>query len=116
VSGLLEIIRTFWPIFVVVVGLAAGGCVWWLKGQFASKAELERLKIDVATVHDHETRIKVLEENSHQSPTRQELQEDIATLAERMRGVEVGQEGIQRQLGTANQHLQILVERAVRVA
>lgn len=111
----LELIRTFWPIFLVVVTLAAGGAIWWAKGQFAGKADFDALKRKGEDgLHDHEARIRVLEEHSAQSPTRQELQEDISQLAERMGRVEAGQEGITRQLGTANNYLQMLVERGMQ--
>jgi hypothetical protein len=111
----LELIRTFWPIFLVVATLAAGGAVWWARGQFAGKADFDAHKREgEVTRHEHDTRLRVLEEHVGQSPTRQELQEDISQLSERMGRVEAGQEGINRQLGTANNYLQMLVERGMQ--
>jgi hypothetical protein len=116
----LEYIRTFWPIGVAVSCLVAGILVLWLKSGFATRESINKVhgRIDgiaVSTSSNGE-RIKHLEDAFGSSPSRHELQEDIAALSARMSAVEAGMGGIQNQLKTTNNYLHTLVENGLKGA
>ena len=107
----LEILRTFWPIVVVATGVFTTVAVFYLRAGFAARPEHDRLAGRVA---DHERRLTGLEQAAKESPTRQELQENISGLAERMAGVEAELKGVSKQMGTQNQLLGALIERGLQ--
>lgn len=114
----VDYVTKLWPIVVTTAGLLATGMLLALATRFASVKALTDLATTVADLkiskEGHETRICALEQTASQSPTRQELQDEIAGLGERMRGVEVGMDGLAGQLRTANEYLHTLIERGLK--
>lgn len=113
-------IRAFWPIAMVGGGLVITGVLLALGTRFAPAAAFNALRSRVdklerdCTVLD--LRAGDLEKVVVSSPTRLELQEDIAELGERMKGVEATLAGVGTQLGTTNTYLHTLIEKGLRAA
>ena len=106
-----------WPVVVTVTALLTGAVLLGLATRFATVSSFKELtkKVEKSRndLDDHETRLKMVERHCSEPPTRVELQEDIAELSERMKGVEVGMQGVNSQLGTTNTYLHTLIERGL---
>lgn len=107
----LDYIAKLWPIVVVLSGIFGALIGVWLSSRYAPRQEFERLK---NTVFEHTTQIATLEDTLKISPTRQELQEDISKLAERIGGLEAGVTGMRHELGTTNNYLHTLIDRGLK--
>lgn len=95
----IEYVRDLWPAGLGVgAGLAAVGGTM-LRRQFVSRAELTAL--------DH--RVTTVEDVCRQTPTRQQIHEDVHAVSERMRGLEAQVDGVSKQLDTTNGLLNLLV-------
>lgn len=106
----LYVINTFWGPVAVLGGLVAGAFTIWLMSKVPSKSSFDELDIRVQA---HDRRLDVIEAHNADSPTRHELQEDIAELGSRMSAIEEGQRGIAAQLKTANDYLHIMIEKSI---
>ncbi|WP_160299135.1 DUF2730 family protein [Sphingomonas sp. SRS2] len=111
-------IRAIWPILVTVIGAVGAGLYLGLAMRFPSVSAFNSLKSTVYGMKDQQTkdegRLKRLEELCGETPTRIELQEDIAELGERMSGLEGEMKGVGQQLGTTNTYLHTLIERGLK--
>jgi chromosome segregation ATPase len=107
----LDYLAKLWPIVVVLSTIFGALIGVWLSSRYAPRQEFERLK---NTVFEHTTQIATLEDTLKSSPTRQELQDDIAQLAERIRGLETGVSGMRDQLSTTNNYLHTLIEKGLQ--
>lgn len=117
-SDLLEWVRALYPVAASLISLVAAIAVVWLSSRFVSwpkfsalNADMERLRLQVT---EHGRQIRHLEEHAKESPTRVELQDDIAQLSARMAGVEVGMRGVSNQLSTTNSYLHTLIEKGLQ--
>lgn len=113
----VDYVKALWPVFAVVAGLILTGLLLGLGTRFTTVkafAEMsERVGKHSARLDDHETRIKLVEQACASPPTRQELSEEIGELSERMRGVEVGMDGVRGAVNTTNTYLHSLIERGL---
>jgi hypothetical protein len=106
----LEWVRTLYPAVVTLVSLAGLCILLWLGTKFASKATVDRLH---TTSIDHETRLQLLEETVEQSPTKQELHEEISGLKSNMAAAMAKIDAIGTQLKTTNDYLHTLIDKAM---
>lgn len=109
-ASLIEWFRAAWPVIASLASILSILGMAWLSTKFAPLNKHEAL---VRTVDDHTTRLRVLEEHLEASPTRQELQEDISELGERMSGVEAGLRGMTGELRSTNQLIHTLIDKAI---
>jgi hypothetical protein len=116
-ARLFDWIRTFWPMLVLFGGLIVAGIITGLSARFVASARFELLTARVDKVEgscaEHDLRLKALEKASDASPTRVELQEDVAEVSERLARVETGLTGIGGQLETTNLYLHTIIERGL---
>lgn len=121
----VDYVSKLWPVVLTTAGLIASGVLLALATRFASVKALSSLSAKVGehstSLETHATRLAQLEASASQSPTRQELQGDIAQLSERMRGMETAFNGVERefegvgkQLDTANRYLEMVIERGLK--
>lgn len=113
----LYLINTFWPIVVFIGTLAVGGFTYWLKSSVPTKAAHDALSEKVDThalsLAKQNQRIEQVEAHIESAPTRQDLQESISGLSERVSAMEEGQNGIIRQLTTMNNYLHTIIEKSI---
>lgn len=113
-----DYLRATWPVIAAAVGLIITGAVLALGTRFASIGAFNKLKSRLVALEghraNHDARIVRLEEIAVTSPTRQELQDDIGSLSERMRGVEAQVSGLNARFETLNDYLQMLIERGLK--
>ena len=120
-SWWLDAFRAFWPVAVTLGALCSTAIFLWLATKFVSKEDHKAAQAAIATnqdameerQHDHETRIKMLEDHVEASPTRQELHDEMSALTARVAAVETGLKGIGRQLDTTNRYLHTLIDKAM---
>lgn len=106
----LEWFRALYPAIVTLVSLAGLGVLLWLGTQFASKSKVDLLD---KTSADHETRLQLLEEAVEQSPTKQELHDEISGLKANMAAAMARLDAIGTQLKTTNDYLHTLIDKAM---
>ncbi|HEU4958991.1 MAG TPA: hypothetical protein VFT56_01170 [Sphingomonas sp.] len=117
----LDYVRVLWPIASVVTPLIITAGLFWLRSQFALKTELaaERTRVDgkftgIATaINDHETRLKLIEQDQQRPPSRHELFKQMSNISSRTEAMESTLEGIEKQVGTLNDYLHTLIERGL---
>lgn len=124
-----EIIRTLWPIMATITPFVLAAGFAWLKSQFPTKADLEKLrgdvKKDVEEMRAHtmaisdrqiasEQRVKSIETDLERAPSKIDLSKDIGKVAERVGHLESGLESMNRQMVTANAYLQTLIEKHLK--
>ena len=136
----IAILNILWPIAALITPALIGAGILWLRSQFATKAELEAVKADLparmtalgkevdnrlnahaerfergsAKFADHDKRIALVEADCKEVPTRQNLQAELSQISQRLRGVETGFEGMERQLNTTNDYLKIIVDKGFK--
>lgn len=106
----LEWFRALYPAIVTLVSLAGLGVLLWLGTQFASKTKVDQL--DKVT-GDHETRLQLLEEAQQQSPTKQELHDEISGVKATLAAVVAKIDGLTAQHKTTNDYLHTLIDKAM---
>lgn len=115
--GWVEYVKALWPVIVVVAGLILTGLLLGLATRFTTVKAFAAQQLTVADhagkIVDHETRLRLLEQDCDAKPSRQDLGEEVAELGERMRGVEVGISGLSSQANTTNTYLQTLIQRGL---
>ncbi|MCC7097248.1 MAG: hypothetical protein IT472_08725 [Thermomonas sp.] len=114
---------------VVAIPIAIAVGTLWLRANYPSRQDFERLSASITGVADRataiETRLSHLEADDNQPPTRLTLMEEMAGLSSRLAGLEATIESDRRtverhftaleaQMRTLNQYLHTLVERAVQ--
>lgn len=113
----LNTIIDLWPIASTITPLILLGGFYWLQTKFPSKTDFSDLSRKVDTIEIDQIRvgdeIKKLREDRDSPPTRMELLSKIAGVEGRVSAVETGLASINTQLKTANEYLQILVERGL---
>lgn len=125
----LKVLQVLWPIAVILLPLIVGAGFLWLKTQFPTKGELTAHEKEVERkLEEHasrfergsgkfanlDRRLALVEEECKSVPTRQNLQRELSELSQRIRGIEVGFEGVGRQLGTTNDYLKIIVDKGFK--
>lgn len=73
----------------------------------------ERLDVGSRKMVDLDKRTALIEEDCKAMPSRQNLQAELSSLSQRMRGVEVRAEAIGDHLRTQNEYLHTLIERGL---
>ena len=110
-------LERMWPLFTGLGTVLLATLALWGGTRFASRSEHadhgKRLNAIDEVIVAHDKRVTLVEEHCRQTPTRQDLSDEIAGLSERMRGVEVGLESNSKQLHTANNYLHVLVNKAM---
>lgn len=114
----LEYVKALWPVIGGIFALLTLFGVLWLRTKFTPLEDHRLVATKVATLEREsaaqEERLKALETHVTQAPTRQELQDDIAKLAERMAGMEAGLRGFSKELHTTNSYLHSLIDRGLQ--
>lgn len=125
----LQYLQALWPIAVVIIPIVLGGGFVWLKTQFPTKHELKTIEKELQERLDrhskrfesgkdkfaeHDRRIAVVEEDCKRHPSRDTLQGSLSELSQRVRGVEVASEAMERQLNTANRYLEMIVDKGIK--
>lgn len=107
-----------WPILSSLTPVILLGGFYWLRTKFPSRQDFDALAGNVDQLDAVVARLKVetdhLIEERDAAPTRIQLMDEIGRLSARVSGVEAGVAAIGTQLATANDYLQILVERGLR--
>lgn len=124
-----ELVRTLWPVFAVLAGLASGGIVLGLKSMFASTAAHnshdDRLCLVETFVIEQKTALGILptrqqlgddirKQSERIVETREEILEQVGDLGERIAGLEAGMTGLADQSKTTNTYLQMMIERGMK--
>lgn len=115
----LEFIQILWPIASVITPVLLATGLMWLRTQFATKAEMAARAADLAAkqeahgkaIDDHETRLRLIEQDAGRPPTRHELYEKMSDVAGRTGAIEASLEGLEKQVGTLNEYLRTIIER-----
>ncbi len=133
----MEFVRTVWPIAATITPFILAGGFAWLKSQFPTKADLEKLRADseadleklrgdlardAAEMRLHtmaisdrqiaaEHRLNAVESSLGAAPSKLDLSKDIGKVAERVGRVESGIEALNRQIGTHNDYLHTIIEK-----
>ena len=125
----LSFIIDLWPIASTITPVILFAGFLWLRQKFPSKEDfdllkgtVDKLKIDqaattAATANALEATnvaIKELKGERDDPPTRVQLMAEMATMAGRVSAVEAKVDGVGNAVETANDYLQILIERGVR--
>lgn len=106
----LEWFRALYPAIVTLVSLAGLGVLLWLGTKFASKSKVDQLD---RTSADHETRLRLVEEAIEQSPTKQELHDELSELKANVAQAMAMITGVSTQLKTTNQYLHTVIDKAM---
>jgi hypothetical protein len=118
VSWLLELIRTLWPVAIVVMPLVTGAGFLWLKTQFPSKTDFDTIQQRLAEgsrkLSDLDKRVALVEDDCESSPSKQDLSNLYAALAGRTSGVETALRGLEKALNTQNDYVHTLIEKAIK--
>lgn len=124
-----ELIRTIWPIMATITPFILAGGFAWLKLQFPTKADLEKLRGDVkkdveemrlhtVSISDREIMLKArvdsITQELDRAPSKLDLSKDIGKVAERVGSLESGIEALTGQLSTHNQYLHTLLEKHIK--
>jgi hypothetical protein len=124
----LEIVRTLWPIAVVLTPLICGIGFLWLKTQFPTKADLtatenrivadidaHKVRLDEGSrkMAEFDKRIALVEDDCKATPSRGDLNQGMSVLAGRMSGVESSVRGLEKMIGTANSYLHTLIQHGI---
>ena len=114
----LEYFKAFSGPGMWLVGLLGSALMLWISSKTASKADLEKIEVKLSaqglTVASNTERLNHIEELFESAPTRQELQEDISRLAERIAALEASISGVGKQIETLSAYLHSLVEKGLR--
>lgn len=112
-----NLILDLWPIASAIGPLVAALGFLWLRNKFPDKADFTELcdkhdamKVEQVRLADMVNR---LANDQESAPTRYQLMQELAQMEGRIKGVEAGLTGVASQLKTANDYLQILVERGL---
>lgn len=132
--GFFNLFSVIWPVAATITPLVVGAGVLWLRSQFPTKAELTSLSAKVDGMPGQEgfdrlsskvdglvtqqtatsTRIEALAKDIEDPPTRVELLQSFADMSGRVGRLEAQTAGVETQLKTTNQYLQIIVERGLK--
>jgi hypothetical protein len=116
-ADIITFLSALWPILSAIGPIVLGVAMWWLQKQFPSKADFTVLsdKVDkVATEQQaNAVRLDAIERDMDDPPTRLELLQQMAKLAAQIGQVEARTDGLGQQLRTANDYLQIIVEKGL---
>lgn len=117
-GGWFEAVERIYPFLVLIFSGGGALLLLWLATKFAGKPELAAACARIDQVEDgvsrHDARLQLLEAASNASPTRQELQRDMARLEARISGLDSAIHGLNQRLGTFNDYLHTLVERGIK--
>ena len=123
-----ELIRTIWPVMASITPFVLAGGFAWLKSQFPTKADLEKLRGDVQkdveemrahtmAISDLQIvtkgRVDAIEADIERAPSKLDLSKDIGKVAERVGHLESGVDALTRQLETHNDYLRILIDKHI---
>ena len=113
----LDILSTLWPIAATITPVLIMGGFFWLKTQFATKADFDRhaenttdLRAELIRI---DGRLTALQNDMESSPTRADMSKQMARFGERLGRLEASTEGLGRQLATTNQYLHTIVEKGL---
>ena len=113
-----DAVRTFWPILAALFGATGPILYWWLRTKFTTRQDHDVLADKVAVlgvrVDDSEDRLIVVEEHCKQSPTRQELQNDISMCGAEVAGLKSEVGGLSKRIDTLNDYIHALIEQGLR--
>lgn len=114
----IKLIVDLWPIASTITPLILIAGFLWLRTKFPDKAEFDKVVVTVnQVVTDQATcaqAIKELKSERDDPPTRIDLMAQLGTMSGRLSAVEAKSDGIADRVETANDYLQILIERGVR--
>ncbi|HEX7820665.1 MAG TPA: hypothetical protein VF463_08595 [Sphingobium sp.] len=113
----LSLLIDIWPVLSGATPIILMAGFYWLRTKFPTKEDFDKLQTTVTQLSVDQVKCNAavvqLEAEHKESPTPIELMAQLATLAGRMSGVENRVDGVGKQVETANDYLQILIERGI---
>lgn len=107
-----------WPIASTITPIILLAGFFWLRTKFPLKEDFDKLADIVGKLGDEQiscsARLKAVEDDQVSEPTRVQLLAQMTTMSNKVSRVEAQTEGVQTQLQTANDYLQIIIERGIR--
>ncbi|WP_336958689.1 DUF2730 family protein [Sphingobium aquiterrae] len=111
------IINDLWPIATTITPLILTAGFLWLRTKFPTKEDFDRLVTKVDAIDEEQikctTRLDNIAADLDDPPTRVDLLEQMAKISGRMSGVEQQCSGLRDRLNTANDLLQIIIDRGL---
>jgi hypothetical protein len=112
-----SIVTDLWPIASTITPLILLAGFLWLRTKFPTKEDFDGVKKTVDQLVIDQTKcsaaVESLKEERDDPPTRVELMAQMAGLSGRLSAVEQKSDGIADRVDTANDYLQILIERGL---
>jgi hypothetical protein len=113
-----SIIIDLWPIASTITPLILLAGFFWLRTKFPLKEDFDKLVGIVDKMGDEQiacsARLTAVEKDQISEPTRVQLMAGMNVLSGKVSRIEGQTEGLQTQLSTANDYLQIIVERGIK--
>ncbi|WP_336973475.1 hypothetical protein [Sphingobium aromaticiconvertens] len=112
-----SIVTDLWPIASTITPLILLAGFFWLRTKFPLKEDFDKLADIVDKLGDEQiacsARLKAVENDQVSEPTRVQIMAQMTVMSNKVSRVEAQTEGVQTQLRTANDYLQIMVERGL---
>jgi hypothetical protein len=113
-----KIIVDLWPIASTITPVILIAGFLWLRTKFPLKEDFDKLAANVKTLSDEQiscaARLTAVEDDLDSEPTRVQLLAQMTVMSSKISRVEAQTEGVQSQLATANDYLQIIIERGMK--
>jgi hypothetical protein len=124
-----KIVQTAWPILVVILSLASFAVLLWLRSQFPTKVDLKAAEEGIlARIDAHQgrldqgsekiagldKRLAVIEDDCESAPSKADLNQGLSVVAGRVSGLEASVRGVEKQVGTGNRLLELLLEQGLK--
>lgn len=107
-----------WPILSSLTPIILLAGFYWLRTKFPVKEDFDQLAATVEKIELDQVGVNAivqrLNDDRAAAPTPVQLMAEIAAVEGRVKAVEAGLSAISTQLKTANEYLQILVERGLQ--
>jgi len=113
-----SIIIDLWPIASTITPIILLAGFFWLRTKFPLKEDFDKLAEIVDKLGDEQiscsARLKAVEDDQDSEPTRVQMLAQMTVMSNKVSRVEAQTEGVQSQLKTANDYLQIIIERGMK--
>ncbi len=114
----LSTVVDLWPIASTITPIILLAGFFWLRTKFPLKEDFDKLAVIVRQLGDEQiacsARLTAVEEDQDSEPTRVQMLAQMTVMSNKISRVEAQTEGVQSQLATANDYLQIIIERGMK--
>ncbi|WP_289145063.1 hypothetical protein [uncultured Sphingobium sp.] len=114
----VSLIIDLWPIASTITPIILLAGFFWLRTKFPLKEDFDKLAVIVKQLGDEQiscsARLKSVEDDQVSEPTRIQLLAQMQVMSNKVSRVEAQTEGVQSQLATANDYLQLIIERGMK--